>query len=144
MDPVSTPHFDWSKIVINGCLNFFSSFYEMLALPRSASFYWIYLYPNEVEVKFVWQISYRSANGASQGKYFLPRSHELVISPLFILSHTQDKLPALVSYFNSLYISRHHQLCMSQKLWTSHENGKTRHFLVDKKLYATPWRLYIR
>ena len=28
---------------------------------------------NQVEVKFVWQISYPPANGASQGNYFLPK-----------------------------------------------------------------------
>ena len=29
---------------------------------------------NSVEVKFVWQISYSPANGASQGNYFLPKN----------------------------------------------------------------------
>ena len=31
----------------------------------------------KVEVKFVWQISYPSADGVSQGNYFLPISHKL-------------------------------------------------------------------
>ena len=34
---------------------------------------------NQVEVKFVWQISYPPANGASQGIYFLPKGHKLAV-----------------------------------------------------------------
>ena len=58
----------------------------------------------KVEVKFVWQISYPSADGVSQGNYFLPISHKLtqpwwlgVIGSKFLTARQTDK------FFDPIY-----------------------------------------
>ena len=42
-------------------------------------FYALNTFLNQVEVKFVWQISYPPANVVSQGNYFLPKSYKLAV-----------------------------------------------------------------
>ena len=54
---------------------------------------------SQVEVKFVWQISYPLANGASQGNYFLSKSHKLAVFDEKIGFQKQRLQPKLQTVF---------------------------------------------